>query len=355
MKKKEKTEEKIQTGRRAERSKERRKKKKRRITIVVVIVVLILLITGGALFAKKIHDLNGNWLAALLGHDEETVQNLDTLYVLVMGESTGMSDTIIVCSYDPKTQEAAMLSIPRDTFVGESRYMATTSDKINALYNGGSDPERTLEAVNEITGLDIEYYVLIDTEALVELVDTIGGIEFYVPIDMKYDDNNQDLHIDLEEGWQTLDGEQVEQLVRFRHNADGSTYSYEYGMEDYGRMRTQREVIIAIAEQTIQLKNITEIGNLIDIAEKYVETNMDFDILKDYIPYAINMDTDNIKAEQLPGESEYINGISFFIYDEEETQKIVNELFYGIVEEDEEEESANTVNSVSNTITTYSY
>lgn len=252
-----------------------------------------------------------------------------------------MSDTIIVCSYDPKTQEASMLSIPRDTFIGDSKRNATTSDKINSLYNSGKNPERTLEAVNKLTGLNIENYVLIDTEGLVKLVNEIGGIEFNVPIDMKYDDYSQDLHVDLKKGWQKLNGDQVEQLVRFRHNANGSTYSYEYGIEDFGRMRTQREVIIEIAKQTIQLKNIKEIGSIVDIADKYVDTNMNFKSLKDYIPYAININTDNIKAEQLPGEAKYINGISFFLADEEETKQVVEELFTGTTTVDENSETTN--------------
>ena len=167
---------------------------------------------------------------------------------------------------------------------------------------------------------------------------------------MKYDDNKQDLHVNLQEGWQKLNGDQVEQLVRFRHNANGSTYSYEYGMEDFGRMRTQREVIMAVAKQTIQLKNVKEIGNILDIAEKYVKTNMDFKSLKDYIPYAINLNTDNIKAEQLPGSPKYINGISFFLYDEEEAKTVVDELFNGItVNENQEQTETNTeANTIEN-------
>lgn len=308
-------------------------KRKKHTGLKVFILVLVVLAIAGGIFAKRVYDLNGNWLAALFGHDENTLENLDKLYILAMGESTGMSDTIIVCSYDPKTQEASMLSIPRDTFIGDSKYNASAYDKINSLYNNGKNPEKTLEAVNEITGLDIKNYVLIDTKALVELVDAIGGVEFNVPMDMKYDDNSQELHVNLKEGWQKLNGDQVEQLVRFRHNADGSTYSYEYGMEDFGRMRTQREVIKAIAKQTVQFKNVKEVGKLIDIVEKYVQTNMDLQILKDYIPYAINMNTDNIKTEQLPGEPKYINGISFFLHDEEETKEMVDELFYGIIPE----------------------
>lgn len=321
----------------------KKKRKKRHIGLKIFIFILILLAIGGGLFAKRVYDLEGNWLAALFGHNKKTVENLDKLYILAMGESTGMSDTIIVCSYDPKTQEASMLSIPRDTFIGDSQRNATTSDKINSLYNSGKDPEKTLEAVNKLTGLNIENYVLIDTEALVELVDIIGGVEFDVPIDMKYDDYSQDLHVDLKQGWQKLNGDQVEQLVRFRHNANGSTYSYEYGIEDFGRMRTQREVIIAIAKQTIQLKNVKEIGNIIDIAEKYVDTNMNFKSLKDYIPYAININTDNIKAEQLPGEAKYINGISFFLADEEETKQVVEELFTGTTTVDENSGTTNEI------------
>lgn len=321
------------------KEKENVKKKKKHIGLKIFIFILILLAIAGGIFAKRVYDLNGNWLAALLGHNKDTLKSLDKLYILVMGESTGMSDTIIACSYDPKTQEASMLSIPRDTFIGESKRNAKTSDKINSIYNGGQKPENTMEAVNELTGLEIKNYILVDTKALVELVNIIGGLEFEVPMDMKYDDYSQDLHIDLKEGWQKLTGEQVEQLVRFRHNANGSTYSYEYGMEDFGRMKTQRAVMVAIAKQTIKLKNIVEIKNIIDVAKKYVKSNMDLNILKDYVPYMIDIDTDTIKTEQLPGQAQYINGISFFLADEEKTKEIVEELFVSKTQEIETQEA----------------
>lgn len=319
------------------------RKKKRHIGLKIFIFILIIFAILGGIYAKRVYDLDGNWLAALLGHNKDTLKNLDKLYVLAMGESTGMSDTIIVCSYDPKTQEASMLSIPRDTFIGDSKRNATTSDKINALYNGGKKPEKTIEAVNELTGLNIQNYILVDTKALVELVNAIGGVKFDVPIDMKYDDYSQDLHVNLKAGMQKLNGDQVEQLVRFRHNSNGSTYSYEYGIEDFGRMRTQREVLVAIAKQTIQFKNVKEIGNIIDIAEKYVQTNMDFKLLKDYIPYAVNMNADNIKSAQLPGQSQYINGISFFLADEEEIENVIEEMFTGTNEQTQDNEENNTI------------
>lgn len=311
-----------------------KKKKKKHIGLKIFIIIVILL---GIFIGIRLYKANGNILAAILGHDEETLKNLEELQVLILGESTGMSDTIIVASYDPKTQEAALMTIPRDTFTGENKSSAKYYHKINALYNYGETPEKTVEAVNEITGLDLQYYIIVDTEALIKLVDAIGGLEYDVPIDMDYDDATQNLHIHLDAGYQKLTGAQVEQLVRFRHNNNGSTYPYKYGIEDHGRSRTQREVIIQLAKQSIKLKNVTEISNIIDILKKYVDTNLDLDSVKDYVPYAFEMNMDNIKVGRLPGKDDKVNGIWFFFYDEEETEAIVNELFLGITPTENDE------------------
>ena len=158
---------------------------------------------------------------------------------------------------------------------------------------------------------------------------------------MDYDDYSQDLHIHLEKGYQTLTGEQAEQVVRFRHNNDGSSYPYEYGNEDYGRMKTQRNLIIAVAKQTIKLKNVTEIKNMLNIMKEDVKTNVDFNVLLDYIPYAINIDLNTIQTAQLPGESAQKYGGWFYFHDEEETLTLVDELFN---EKQVEETDANIIN-----------
>lgn len=318
-------------------------KKKKHIGLKIFIIILIILGICGGLFAKRVHDLDGNWLAALLGHNKDTLKNLDKLEVLIMGESTGSSDTMIVCSYDPKTQQASMLSIPRDTFIGENTNRAKAGNKLNSFYSNGSTPEKTMEAINEVTGLNISKYVLIDTKALKELVDIIGEVEFNVPINMNYDDDSQQLYIHLQKGVQKLNGDKVEQLVRFRHNNDGSTYPYEYGIEDYGRMRTQRELIKTILKQTVQFKNVKEIGKIMDLAEKYIQTNMNFSELKNYIPYIVNINIDSIQTEQLPGESKVLNGIWFFLNDKDKTEEVVNRLFRNT--ESNQTEGANTASN----------
>ena len=83
---------------------------------------------------------------------------------------------------------------------------------------------------------------------------------FDVPIDMKYTDKKQGLYINLKAGVQKLDGDKAEQVVRFRHNSDGSTYPAEYGIEDIGRMKTQRNFLKALAKQTLKIENIFKIN-----------------------------------------------------------------------------------------------
>ena len=268
-------------------------------------------------------------LATFVGHDQETLKNLDELRILILGISTDTSavltDTIMAASYNPKTQKASLLSIPRDTFVGKNENAANSYNKINALYQ--TSPDKILAGVNDLTGLDLQYYVVVDTEALIKLVDKIGGVEFNVPIDMDYDDSSQDLHIHLKAGWQLLDGEKAENLVRFRHNNDWTSYPAEYGDNDVGRMRTQREFITQVAKQTLQLKNIGKIGDIIDIAYKYVKTNLTLSVIKDYIPYAIEFNTENIQTGSLPGTNEKLNGLWFFKADKVKTAELVSQMF----------------------------
>lgn len=327
-------------GKHSEDKRIKMKKGKKYVGRRIFILILILLIIGGIVLAKKAKDLGGGWsglMAVFMGHNERTAEELGEFKILILGESTGLTDTIIVASYNPVTQKASMLSIPRDTFTGDSEYSARASHKINSLAGGGETPEKTLKEVNEITGLDIENYVYVDTEALVEIVDAIGGLEFNVPIDMKYDDYSQDLHIDLKAGTQKLTGKEVEGLVRFRHNNDYSTYPYEYGIEDYGRMHTQRDVIVKLAKQVLATKKISDITEVVNIVKKYVKTNVDLTNVTDYIPYAMNFDLSTVSTERLPGESKTLNGISFFLHYEKETEELINEMFLGQSSEENNE------------------
>lgn len=311
-------------------AKKEKKKKNKVLRRILLIILLIIIIGVGFLTYRTIKNGGGiqGFLAAMVGHNENTLQDLDPVRFLLLGESDGLTDTILVASYNPKTQSASLLSIPRDTFIGKNQKNARAADKINALYNlNNKNPEKTLQAVNTITNLEIEYYVVIDTKALIELVDTIGGVEFDVPINMDYDDTSQKLSIHLKKGVQVLTGSQAEGLVRFRHNNNGTTYPSEYGEQDLGRMRTQREFIAAVLNQTLKPGNILKIGNFLEIAHKNVKTNFPLSTAKNYIPYVVNFSTDNLRTGQLPGEPKLTNGVWVYIHDKEESEALIKDLF----------------------------
>ena len=326
--------------------KETSKKKKgigKKIALVIILVILVF----ACVIAYRVHENGGGlkgFLATAVGHNSETVKELPKIYCVLLGQSENLTDTIMIAEYDPQEQQASILSIPRDTFIGYDKTKATAWDKINAVYQTG--PENVLKEINELTGLDIKYYLKVDTKSFKVLVDEIGGVTFDVPIDMKYDDNRQNLHINLKAGEQLLDGDKAEQLVRFRHNNDGTTYPAEYGMEDEGRMRTQREFLTALAKQTLKVENIFKINDFIDIANEYVETNIDFDVAKDYVPYIVEFNMEELKTGQVPGRSELTNGVWVYIANQSELNKMVDDLFIKPNKLDEEDiKSESTVDT----------
>lgn len=318
----------------------------------VVALLLLAIAFSVYLLANKIQQNGGGMigaLATLLGEDTENLQNLEPIQVLIMGESGvddyKLADSIMIASYNPKTQEASIMSIPRDTYVGKrdrttasQNYLA--SYKINTVFRNGTNIPEAMDRINALTGLEVENYVIIDTKALIKLVDAIGGVTFNVPIDMDYEDSSQNLYIHLKAGEQVIDGAKAEQLLRFRHNDNGSTYPSSYGMEDFGRMRTQREFIIATLKQTLKPQNIFKLKQIIDIMNENIKTNIDISSIKSYVPYAVNFNADNIKTGMVPGEPEMCNGVSLFIANTRKTKELVEELF---PEENEENESKGNV------------
>ena len=311
-------------------------KQRKQIYIIITIITIILLTATGVLgvkIAKNGLSLKG-MLMTSIGQDEKDIENLDPLYCLVMGVSEDidakLTDTIMLCAYYPNEQKVSILSIPRDTFVGNSTSNADSYDKINALYQ--TSPEKTLEAVRNLTGIDVRNYVVISNNALRDVVDAIGGVNFDVPINMNYDDWGQKLHIHLEKGYQLLDGDKAEQLVRFRHNNDGTTYPASYGTQDIGRMRTQREFLKAAAKQILTGNNIFKIDDIMQVVFENIETNLKMEDIIKYIPSATEFNPENIQSEMLPGEADYIGILSFYINDEEETNELVSSLF-GLTEE----------------------
>lgn len=321
-------------------------KRKHRTLKRVIIIILIIIIALATYFGTKIAQNGGGMrgiVTTIVGTNSEQIKNLDDIYMLILGKSQNMTDTIMVVKYSPKNQQASLLSIPRDSFVGKSTSSATAFDKINSKYQ--ISPQSVIDAVNKLTGLNLKYYVTVDTKALRDLVDAIGGVYFDVPIDMDYDDSSQALAIHLKKGYQLLNGMQAEGVVRFRHNNNGTSYPSEYGDNDLGRMKTQRAFIETVLKQTLKVGNITKLNQLINIAKEEVSTNIPWDTLKNYAVALMDFDTNNLKTAALPGAADYYNGLSFFIVNTKQSKEVVNDLFFSTGE------SGNTNNTLSSNTT----
>lgn len=310
----------------------KKNKKSPNFKVFMTIFILAIIITSGVFTGVKIFENGGGLkgvVATVLGENTSELSNLKTINVLLLGISedlnSKLTDTIMVCSYNPKTQRASILSIPRDTYVGKNKNSVKANDKLNTVYSK-SGIDTCMEKVEQITGIELDYYAVVNTKALIKIVDIIGGVNFDVPIKMDYDDSTQNLHIHLKKGMQKIDGEKAEQLLRFRHNNNGSTYSQEYGDNDYGRMKTQREFIKETMKQTLQLKNITKAKKINSAVFENVNTNVEEGLIKQYLPYAIEFNTDSILMEQLPGESTKYNDVWVYEYNKKETTSLVKEI-----------------------------
>lgn len=331
-----------------ENNKKNNKKRKHKTLKRVVIIILIIIIALATYLGTRIAQNGGGMrgiVSTLVGTSSEQVKNLDDIYMLILGKSQNMTDTIMVVKYSPKNQQASLLSIPRDSFVGKSTSSATAFDKINSKYQ--ISPQSVIDAVNRLTGLNLKYYVTVDTKALRDLVDAIGGVYFDVPIDMDYDDSSQALAIHLKKGYQLLNGMQAEGVVRFRHNNNGTSYPSEYGDNDLGRMKTQRAFIETVLKQTLKVGNITKVNQLINIAKEEVSTNIPWDTLKNYAVALMDFDTNNLKTGALPGAADYYNGLSFFIVNTKQSKEMVNDLFFSTGENANDISSSNTISGTS--------
>lgn len=311
----------------SEKNKEKNKKKMNKILRVILVILIIILLVFVTIFSRYLIRNKGNVKEAIKEMFRDAVGNQEPIFILVMGISEDISaeltDTIMLIGYNPDTNQAFVLSIPRDSFVGKNISNGGGTDKINALYQvNKKNPQKTIEAVEDITGVNIEYYVIVKTSVLVKIVNTLGGIDFDVPVDMDYDDDSQDLHIHLKAGQQKLDGDQAEQLVRFRHNNDNTSYPASYGDNDEGRTRTQREFLKTVAQKVIQTRDIDKIKSIAKDVFDNLETNIKWDYAVGYLPYAIDFKMEELEMQQLPGEMVKTT-LWFFKVDAQKTKEMM--------------------------------
>lgn len=238
----------------------------------------------------------------------------DMITVLVVGadkrpNDVGRSDTILLCFLDVKNNRVQILSVPRDTYVTIPRSGEKT--KVNHAYAYGGIPllDETLE---QYLNVSIDYYVSVNFNGFVQLVDALGGIEIDVEKRMFTPEEN----IDIQPGLQTLNGTDALGYVRYRGDKLG----------DIGRISRQQHFLKELAGKLMSVSTAWKIPKLADIFMENVETNLSVgEILSLYNTFK-DIDLSTLNLQMLPGKGEYINHISYWIGDQAEIDKLMDSL-----------------------------
>ena len=208
----------------------------------------------------------------------------------------GLTDTELVISLKPSTNQISILSLPRDLVVSyPSNYGTAYPEyrKINNAYVEGGT-ELALAKATEVTGLAMHYYVLVDFEAFRKIIDDLGGVDVYVDngfTDYQYPTYNFGWQtISFAPGWQKLDGERALQYARSRHGNNG-----EGG--DFARARRQQKILLALKTEFLKSSNLfnpATLPNILGDLGEHVKTNAEIWEMTKLLQMLSKMDTNNI-------------------------------------------------------------
>ncbi|MDR1068323.1 MAG: LCP family protein [Clostridiales Family XIII bacterium] len=297
--------------------------KRQRIFNKISIVTAVLILIGAGAYIGIDSTLNAQFMKkdpkqgyrSIERSHEKTKENLDILIpaegmfasefsdskrvnVLLLGNTNeGLSDTIMVASFEPDSQRLDIISLPRDTYYERAGYSASFL-KLNSVFHEG--PHAMAEAVHEILqGIPINYYAVIDYEGIKNIVDSMGGVPMDIKQSMHYTSKDGGLQINFEPGEQVLDGQKSVEFLRFRR----------YPMGDIGRVEAQQQFLKNAANKALD-------ANIPKVAKTIVD-NVDSDITLRAMLYVSSnvsgMSQDNIRSFVLPGNFANVNGLSYWV------------------------------------------
>ena len=334
----------------------RRRKKKKKTPIwlpLAVVLAVIAVVSGVVVYAvslvNRVEDsLRPDDSTPTIQEEIKTAEGYkgDVVNILVCGidyeegraygdaeSNDGMTDMILYVQFDIKGNALRMLQIPRNSLVTTANKKVTLSNgktyaasnyQINsvALSNGGSIAALA-DVIYDQYRLPIDYYVSVDMQALVEMVDNFGGIEVYIPRDMSYGGSK------LLKGYRNLDGASAEFFVRCRHG-DG------YANSDIDRLNMQRYFYAGLFKRA-RAMGITDILNQLPLVleKHYIKTDMDITTIAKLLVSFLKVDSANIILAQTPvfmgvpnvGKTDSFAGYSCVVPDASSIAKLLNQYF----------------------------
>ena len=285
-----------------------KKKKKIRWWQILLITLLVIALIFGAAFALimgAITPAGGNIKLNQLINTPKEFQGKELNFLMVgidrssqkegddlndAGVDDGNTDMILYVHFNNETGEMKMLQIPRDTMVTTDRsvsgnYRINNIAKTQAADSNSMNMAALCTQVSNMYQLPIDGYMTIRLEMLVQLVDTFGGIELYVPQEMDYKGSH------LDQGYQTLNGDACEFLLRTRHI---------YPNGDIGRLNMQRQFYAALFRKLKSIGNIWDVARLTPAVLNYMETSLSASQLASFAVSMLKIDSSKIMICQMP-------------------------------------------------------
>lgn len=308
----------------------RRKNKEKDFTIAkkafaITMAIVVLIVVGSALFFINFFDkIESN--VALAGVAPGRGEPVN---ILVLGMDIGdpnqventnikRTDSMMLLNYNPKSKEAKIVSIPRDTLVRGK----TQNYKINASYQIGGE-SKVKQDVENLVSVNINYIAKIDYEGFRQFIDAIGGVNIDIERDMIYDDDAQNLHINLKKGEnQHLDGAKAEQFFRWRKNNDGSGFANG----DLDRIENQHKFLEKVVKKCTSPSIVFKIPKILNVISNNIQTNMQGNKIMSYGLNLMELKKDAIEMTTLQGTPKMIQGQSYLVVDKSANAELISSL-----------------------------
>ncbi len=308
---------------RAGREASSKKRRKHRFLkkLILLLLILGLLAAGLCILLKRMPQAGSS-----LGGRKP---GCATILLVGLDDDKTRTDTMMLLYLDGENGGVNLLSLPRDTYVGGDYYIP----KLNSVYgdNGGGKAgmEALLDEIRDLIGYRPDGYLTFELSAFVDVVNAMGGVKFDVPQDMQYDDPSQDLHIDLKEGMQRLNGEDAMGLVRYRSG---------YAMADLMRVEVQRDFVEAAMKQWLKPWKVIRFPGAALALLTGTQGDLSLGNLVWVADALRKADVSSVQTETLPGEPATIGDGSYYLAWPNATAELINTSFnpfyYEITAED---------------------
>ncbi|NJP37430.1 LCP family protein [Alkalicoccus luteus] len=297
---------------RSRRPEKRPSRVKKLFKVALLFFLITFIVTGGVLgyMVYQVQSATNSSQAELDRGEKSDMRDEavdpvdDPVSILFLGldsredDLSGRTDAMVLATFNPNDESVKMVNIPRDSYV----YMPDrdTNDKINHAHAYGGVTS-TINTVEHMLDIPVDYVVSLNFTAFVEIIDTIGGVEVDVPMPIADTDNATYGTIEIEEGMQTLNGEEALAYARMRKQDPRG---------DLGRGDRQKDIIEAVIHQSASFRTITNFNSLVDSMERNLSTNLSFGNMVSMHSYANDMN--DIESLTFEGDDYNEGGVYYY-------------------------------------------